>query len=305
MDINRLYVWICFFFCIALTAGGVLIFFQKKETKEVKASGFLQYFLILVYTFGFYSMWSDVLFRLLFAPQANQNLSHLPEYLALIGTPFLIAGMFMLILWAVNLLEKKPASFFLPLISLIVFLIVLVYLTYKRFDLLINIHQVYALFVITITFFTGILLCFSQFKYLEKRSKVILILLVFLSGVIHIPLFLEQLNDPASELIFIFFFFLINTTIGIYFAYYVKAVRIDQEEDVSNTSFDLFIRKYGITSRESEIVQEIYKGKTNQEIADKLFVTVQTIKDHTVRIYLKTNVKNRAQLMSFLRRYQQ
>jgi DNA-binding CsgD family transcriptional regulator len=302
MDITRLSIWVCFFFCLALSSGGILIFFQKKGNKEISASSYLQYFLILVYTFGFYSMWSTVLFRILF--QENQNIAQLPAYLALIGTPFLVAGMFMLVLWAVNLLKQKPQSLFVPLVSLIAFLILLVYITYKRFDLLLNIRQIYSLFVILITFFTGVLLCFSELRYIKRRTKIILTFLVFLSGGIHIPLFLNSINDPVSELVFIFLFFFINTAIGIYFVYNIQIEPVEQEEDISDTSFDLFIREFGITSRESQIIQEIYKGKTNQEIADKLFVTVQTIKDHTHRIYMKTNIKNRAQLTSFLRRYE-
>src|SRR5690606_20370493 len=118
-------------------AGGVLLFFQKREIKQVSASRFLQYFLILVYTFGFYSIWSDVLFRILFAAIRNHEaVAQFPQYLALIGTPFIITGMVMLIIWAVNLLAKKPGRFFMPLISVSVFLIILSFIAYKNFDLL-------------------------------------------------------------------------------------------------------------------------------------------------------------------------
>ena len=116
---------------------------------------------------------------------------------------------------------------------------------------------------------------------------------------------MNRLNTPVPELIFIFLFFFVNTCIGIYFAYNVKVAPGRPGDYTRTVSFDQFIREYGITARESEVVKEIYKGKTNQEIAEKLFVTVQTIKDHTHRIYLKTNLKNRAQLTSFLRKYEQ
>ena len=42
--------------------------------------------------------------------------------------------------------------------------------------------------------------------------------------------------------------------------------------------------------------REICKGKTNQQIADDLFITLQTVKDHTHNIYKKVKVKNRVQL---------
>ena len=52
---------------------------------------------------------------------------------------------------------------------------------------------------------------------------------------------------------------------------------------------------------ETDIIQGIYAGKTNQEIADQLFITIQTVKDHSSRIYQKTQVKNRTQLAALLR----
>ncbi len=296
MDSQRIYIWISFFFCLALAAGGCLVFFKKEKIKTIRASGYLQYFLILIYMFGFYSMWSKVFLRIFF----EQTASGIPEYIALLGTPFLIIGMFMMLAWGVNLLRKKPNTFFMPVAALIIFLILLVYMAYKQFDLIENIHQLYALFVFLITAFTAILLFFSEITYLPVKSKYILILLVFLSGAIHIPVFMGQWDNLTFEIAFIFLFFMINTVTGVYYAYTVKEI----PEDIITISFDLFVQTYGITTRESEIVQEIYNGKTNQEIADKLFVTVQTIKDHTSRIYLKTNMKNRAQLTSFLRKYE-
>ncbi|QEC53556.1 regulatory LuxR family protein [Anseongella ginsenosidimutans] len=304
MDTERLYIWICFFFSIALAAGGAILFFQKKAIREIPPSRFLQYFLVLVYAFGFYSIWSNALFHLFFTERTHEAIAQLPEYLTLIGIPFLITGMFMLLLWALNLLEKKPGKFFLPLASLLILVMLLAYVAYKRFDLLANVRQLYALFIILTAFVAGSLLCFSGVKYVEKKPRRILILLVFFFGTIHIPLFLDRLATFIPELIFIFLFFFTTTFIGVYFAYTVKVPPLKPEDDGGAASFERFIREYGITGSESEVVQEIYKGKTNQEIADKLFVTVQTIKDHTHRIYLKTNLKNRAQLTSLLRKYE-
>lgn len=56
--------------------------------------------------------------------------------------------------------------------------------------------------------------------------------------------------------------------------------------------------KEGITRREREVTDLICQGKSNQEIADILFISLQTVKDHTHRIYLKIGVKNRIQLIS-------
>jgi len=66
-------------------------------------------------------------------------------------------------------------------------------------------------------------------------------------------------------------------------------------ENARNTAEDLF-QKYGISKREKDIIQQICLGKTNQEIADELFISIQTVKDHTYNIFRKVNVTNRVQL---------
>ncbi len=53
---------------------------------------------------------------------------------------------------------------------------------------------------------------------------------------------------------------------------------------------------YGITAREREVVVLIRAGRTNQEIADELFLSLATIKDYNNRLYRKCGVRNRVEL---------
>jgi DNA-binding CsgD family transcriptional regulator len=62
-----------------------------------------------------------------------------------------------------------------------------------------------------------------------------------------------------------------------------------------------YYAKNEITRREKEIIELILKGLTNQEIADSLFITLQTVKDHTHNIFLKTGVRNRVELINIIR----
>jgi ATP/maltotriose-dependent transcriptional regulator MalT len=55
-------------------------------------------------------------------------------------------------------------------------------------------------------------------------------------------------------------------------------------------------KKYDISRREAEVIELICKGMSNQEISDSLFISLQTVKDHVHRIFIKTGVKNRIQL---------
>lgn len=55
------------------------------------------------------------------------------------------------------------------------------------------------------------------------------------------------------------------------------------------------IEELGISSREYEILQEIAKGLSNKEIAEKLFVSESTVKTHVSNLFTKLDVKRRTQ----------
>ncbi len=56
-----------------------------------------------------------------------------------------------------------------------------------------------------------------------------------------------------------------------------------------------------ITEAEYRIIEEIWKGKSNLEIADTLCLSVNTIKTHIQNIYSKMQVGSKSKLMSTLR----
>lgn len=54
-----------------------------------------------------------------------------------------------------------------------------------------------------------------------------------------------------------------------------------------------------LTERELEILQQICKGLSNEEIADKLFISPKTVKSHKSNLLEKTNSKNIQGLILF------
>jgi two-component system response regulator DesR len=50
-----------------------------------------------------------------------------------------------------------------------------------------------------------------------------------------------------------------------------------------------------LSKREREVLELIAAGKTNREIAERLFLSPHTIKDHTTALYRKLGVRNRAE----------
>lgn len=55
-----------------------------------------------------------------------------------------------------------------------------------------------------------------------------------------------------------------------------------------------------LTSRESEIIQLISQGYSNQQMAEKLNISKYTIDSHTSNIYRKLQVKNRSHALGVI-----
>ena len=55
------------------------------------------------------------------------------------------------------------------------------------------------------------------------------------------------------------------------------------------------LRDLGITKRELEILELIAQGMSNREIAEKLFVSENTVKTHSSRLFDKLSAKRRTQ----------
>jgi DNA-binding CsgD family transcriptional regulator len=78
-----------------------------------------------------------------------------------------------------------------------------------------------------------------------------------------------------------------------------KEVLIVREVPVpAPTSFSLNeqrLKDLGITRRELEILELIAQGLSNREIADKLFVSENTVKTHSSRLFDKLSARRRTQ----------
>jgi DNA-binding CsgD family transcriptional regulator len=55
------------------------------------------------------------------------------------------------------------------------------------------------------------------------------------------------------------------------------------------------LQEFGITRREHEILELIASGLSNREIAEKLFVSENTVKTHSSRLFDKLSAKRRTQ----------
>ncbi len=95
---------------------------------------------------------------------------------------------------------------------------------------------------------------------------------------------------------------LIFTAVGIYFGLRwtrTKEVVVIREVPVrSGGPFVLNavkLKEVGLTAREHEILGQIAQGLSNREIGEKLFVSENTVKTHSSRLFEKMQVNRRVQ----------
>lgn len=55
------------------------------------------------------------------------------------------------------------------------------------------------------------------------------------------------------------------------------------------------LEQYGISKREMEVLELMALGLSNQEIADRLFVSLNTVKTHISNLFVKLDVSRRTQ----------
>ncbi len=56
--------------------------------------------------------------------------------------------------------------------------------------------------------------------------------------------------------------------------------------------------QHDLTEREKEVLHCIWNGYSNQEMADMFYISVNTVKFHVSRLYMKLDVRNRSELRS-------
>jgi DNA-binding CsgD family transcriptional regulator len=127
------------------------------------------------------------------------------------------------------------------------------------------------------------------FSIIGFVSKSVFWLLIFLNFSFAIP-FLFGVVLPFPALIYLSFFLKRMSLFG-------QAVLEPEGSTAALSS------RFNITPREKEIIGGICSGLSNKEIARDLFISINTVKRHANQIYQKLGVKNRVQLVNFVREF--
>ena len=100
-------------------------------------------------------------------------------------------------------------------------------------------------------------------------------------------LFEDELINHYTLLIVVITIFL-SLVIVLYFLLYFQNNKMTENDAVKNISV-----KYKLGTQEERVLNLLLQGMSNQEMADKLFVSINTIRNHVANIYKKTGMKKK------------
>lgn len=287
---------------------------MKKYTLPYLSSYF--YFLIFIFIFAVYSIVGSQSVQLILnnqdiSPEAKQSISAI---LLALGIPFLILAWYMLMRLGHEMFKSELSQLFVALyfglfalsfigfilmnadiggLELINFFMDTRQLTYSYSGLMLAVFG-YVLIVI-----------FTRLRSLKDVNQRIAYrwFAIWYAGITVFNIVSLQLTHlhVIPGLIFIASLTGFNLAPVLFLQIYLERYYVESVEDQSfGSRMDEMIKKYDISKREAEIVELICKGMTNKEISESLFISVQTVKDHIYRIFLKTGVKNRVQLTNLI-----
>ncbi|WP_277345483.1 helix-turn-helix transcriptional regulator [Maribellus sediminis] len=309
MWIENLTYVITFVVSAGMSALGILVAYQLYQQFKKPVLSILLYQQIFLFSFLFYSIWGNIALRVILSDiQISEAIStKLALFVPIIGVPFMVVSWFMLLkialkLNGINSIKTLAISFFPTLVVLVLVFTILFQKQIIPLPVNADLFVVRILSGINLVIHFIFLLIFLNQKAERKEIKES----GFSLKEAAILFGLTLLYSTAMSFFDIFGF--ISTCISIAFIFAVGvfipiSIRLRQQfsETEKIMDFNAFCSAYEISKREAEIILEICSGKTNKAIAEKLFITLQTVKDHNHRIFTKTGVKSRVQLSNLVR----
>lgn len=300
-------VYLVFIVSIALAAGGIILSTRLRNRQNPEFFSTLLYFQVFIYTFGFYGLWGQVVVKFFLSPYISAELlARITDVALLLGSPFLVFAWLMLMQFSMDISGRKRSGWMIFWFLVSNFLIILVvgYIILKiseiKPDLLLKYYFILMNFFYSIAASLLIAFPLKGRSVIHSYDRRIIAPVILLSMAAQCTVLIFYTAQNWLALIFIFLFFAGNVFIPVYLNYGTLLSSFS-EEPKANLSFEEFCRKFEVSPRETDIIREICNGLSNKEISEKLFISLQTVKDHTHRIYIKTNVRSRVQLITLVK----
>jgi DNA-binding CsgD family transcriptional regulator len=300
-------LYLIFIVSVALAAGGVVISSKMRNNFRHEIFSTLLYFQAFIYTFGFYGIWGQVAVRAFLSPYiSTELLTRFSDISMLMGLPFLVFAWLMLIQFSINISGRVRAKWFSSMFLISNFSILLIFgfiiakAGVARPASLIKYYFILLNFLYSLTSSWLIMFPGKSRPMIHEHDRKIVVPSIILIMLLQCSPLLFYTSQIYLALIFIFTFFAGNSFLPLYLNY-GTLLSAFEDENRKDLSLEDLCKRFEISPRETDIVREICHGLSNREIAEKLFISVQTVKDHTHRIYIKTNVKRRVQLINLVK----
>lgn len=306
---------IVFIFCLAIAIAVIWISRQAISMYDTDFHKNYFYYLVTFYAFAFYGIWAQILMRaLLSSMDTDYGLVGLAaNFLPILGVPFLGVSWIMLLKMGYSLtgtpIKRNVLGFHVICIVGIVPLVLGIYMLWQQEDRFLGEQLAYAemglillMELASMILFAGVVLHKSKkFKKTKRRIWVLFVALMFLGLLLRGTVLPFIFSGPWYVAPIVLLYFLSNFFPLYYLNINSDIVFVPVYAGYPNAQKrDLLCKKYGITKREREIMDCLCEGKTNQQIADELFISLQTVKDHTHRIYSKIGINSRMKLVQLI-----
>lgn len=301
-----------FIITTGLSVIGIMVSYQLYQSYQKPFLQILLYQQIFLISFFVYGIWGNIaLHEIISDFNISVGLSkRLFVFIPILGIPFLVISWFMLIRFAFIMngikITKRFSMLYFPVFLVAVFLFV--FFIQKEIIILPTDPDLFIIYTLVLTNFVMHLFFIAPFITQKKESQIIKetgfsrkYALIYFSGIIIYSVVI--CNYKIFEFISVCISILLLFAGSVILPVFIKLNRkiVANEAQNGNINFAEFCKLYEISKREAEIILEICTGKTNKAIAEKLFITLQTVKDHNYRIYSKMGVKSRGQLASLVR----
>lgn len=304
MELITLFIFI---FCAAMAAGSILLLTRLLEEHPEPFVRSLFYHNIFISAFGFYGIWGQFIIVAFAGSRLSPDtFSTVSVISLLLGLPFLVFGWMMILRFSAEAAGFRVRDYHTLLFLLVNFGIIIgLGYTLKDMDFseaMPLFKYFYAIAAVFYSFTAALLLIRGRQLSPGQRDRAYLAVLIAAGALSQAAVLLLLPYSVWMALIFVFLLFAEMTLLPLYLTYQADLQPCLPPDPLQlPLGIEDFFRKHEVSPREAEIIAEICNGLSNQEIADKLFISLQTVKDHTSRIYSKTNVRNRMQLMTLVR----
>jgi len=144
---------------------------------------------------------------------------------------------------------------------------------------------------------SGILIAAGTKDADRKKSVVSVAGLTAAGMIIGILLMARNVSDFLSSILsgFIWATMNIPAFIALVTSLQRKQIRSTGRGELVS-SLEAIGKRFGLSGREREVLDLVYRGRLNKEIASELHISLDTVKRHVYNIFKKTAVRNRLQL---------